>query len=324
MEISSPIKYGSLEWVRKIISEDFPNLRINNVEFISECFGNKVYLLNNKYLVRFAKDQLTSMASQVVAKYIKILREQHSISKIPSHLYERPISSKSQFFYSISEYFFGMEMSKDYFHTSNSKTRNAFLKEIGQFFSHLHSIDISTFQQLRHFNDWRHIYARQSLYQNIINQYFSGKEKEHFTAVLNWYCQFFLDDYSRKYLIHGDLTAQNIIVDAQSDQIVGFIDFDSLSLGRREIDLARVVQSFGIDILPALCEYAEIPLTLECRQLVEAFLVVECLNFFRSKMSKYAGSEEILRDAARKSLHSIYLGKYDISEFKTLVKKNNV
>ena len=313
-------KYNSIEWIIKILSEDIPELNIKKIEFMSECFGNKIYLINGHLLARFAKDQLTSLASQVTSKHLTLLRQEKHFKKIPQVIYSRPNQSKSQFFYTLSEYIVGTELSKQLFNSFSNKEKHHLLKEIGHFFYSLHKVDITAYDSLRHFNDWRHIYARQAQYQTIIESQFIGEERKYFLRALNWYCEFFMQDNSAKHLIHGDLTAEHILIGAEQNEISGFIDFDFLSLGRKEIDLARIVQSFGIEVLPSLSDYAEIDYTKECRQIIESFLITECLNFFRKNLDKYRGYEEVLQKAARQSLLSIFDGKYNISEFKSMIR----
>lgn len=227
-----------------IIKKSIPQLEINEVQKNNNGWDNDILIINNEIVFRFPKSEqlLTKVLDEM--QILDHLALKEPIIKIPKY---EPVYSDNRLIGVKYDFLNGQSLSEITDCQLNEKPENA--KLIGDFLTKLHSIDCSnmndtTLETIHTLYYWESLYT--SVKQEVfpfLNTYQQNEISEVFNSFINNYSTL---SY-KKTLIHGDLTASNIIYNKTLNRIEGIIDFTDAQFGDPAFDFAGLYWTFGPD-----------------------------------------------------------------------------
>jgi len=216
----------------KIIKDNFPDIQFSSTKLITKWWSNDVIILDNNIIFRFPKEEFTKNNFLKEIEILNILLKEIKNIEIPNYKY---ISKNKDFWwYNIIQW---IEFKKSYL--KNNQNQEKIAKQIWQFLTWLHSIDINKFNWLLEFDLNKH-YSFDSWYVNyIINQY---KEIEHkfstetFAKIIKFIQESINYEIKNPCLTHYDFQWKNIIISEDKNKINWIIDFSDMAIYDRAID----------------------------------------------------------------------------------------
>ncbi|WP_313800207.1 aminoglycoside phosphotransferase family protein [Cytobacillus sp.] len=227
-----------------IVKKSFPQLEINEVQINNKGWDNDILIINNEIVFRFPKSE------QLLTKVLNEMQILHHLAlkktsiKIPKY---EPVYSDSRLIGVKYPLINGESLSEVSDCLLNEKLENA--KLISDFLTKLHSIDCSnmnetTLETIHTPYYWERLYT--SVKHDVfpfLSTYQKNEISEVFISFINNYSNL---SY-QKTIIHGDLTASNIIYNKTLNRIEGIIDFTDAQFGDPAFDFAGLYWTFGPD-----------------------------------------------------------------------------
>lgn len=227
-----------------LVKKTFPHLEINEVQINNNGWDHDILIINNEIVFRFPKSEhlLTKVIDEM--QILDRLALKRPIIKIPKY---EPVYWNNKFIAVTYAFLKGQSLSDYIDFPINEDPENA--KLISDFLTKLHSIDISdmndtNLETIHILHYWEKLYA--SVKKNVfpfLNTYQQNEISEVFIPFINNYTTI----TDKKTLIHGDLTASNIIFNKTRNQIYGIIDFTDAQFGDPAFDFAGLYWTFGPD-----------------------------------------------------------------------------
>lgn len=221
-----------------------PDLLINSVQTNSNGWDNDILILNEKLVFRFPKSN--AVLSKIVdeGKILENLKGKKPLLLIPNYEYLYENRELRGVKYSFLE---GISLSELPVNNLRDNPFNA--QGIGDFLSKLHRIDIT---DLNHSNigTIHSLKYWESLHKKVVIKLFPfliSKQQKEINEVFNRFLNEFSSFTNEKTIIHGDLTASNIIYSQEKESINGIIDFTDAQIGDPAFDFAGLYWAFGMD-----------------------------------------------------------------------------
>ncbi|MFC4618875.1 phosphotransferase family protein [Camelliibacillus cellulosilyticus] len=219
-----------------------PNIHIQDVQSIDNGWDNDILVINQSIVFRFPKSD--KLLSKVVdeARLLECLTMKKPILKIPNYelVYDGHALKGVKYNFlrgkSLNEYPTDILMGDQ---------ENA--KGLGDFLSKLHSIDLSDLQQTNlatvHTLDyWEKLYAA---VQSEVFPHLDEREQDKMHKVFKRFIHEYPSLTYKKAVIHGDLSASNIIYNQSKGRVDGIIDFTDAQIGDPAFDFAGFYWSYG-------------------------------------------------------------------------------
>lgn len=228
-----------LYWIKR----NFPDLTIWKVDENHNGWDNKILIVNEQIVFRFPKS--TELLSKIKEerKILEILRSKNPLLSIPDYQSVYKEGKMIGVHYAFLE---GSSLNEVQVENLLDHPFNA--RSVADFLTKLHHIDklsvdcsLASVHSLKY---WEELYSEikikifpflSSEEQNMINEMFVSffKKYPHFQY--------------KKTIIHGDLTASNIIYSLQNNCISGVIDFTDFQIGDPAFDFAGLYWDFGLE-----------------------------------------------------------------------------
>lgn len=229
-----------LYWHEQIHSV-MPKLEILGYEIHQEGLVNDVVIVNNEWVIRFAKSAWGKELMESESYLMRFIQPQLSLP-IPEPVF----LNNRNFAYRLLE---GEPFLRNVWQKAQDAEKQKIADQLGSFLNELHYINVDNL-------DWSipHSFAPSSLetwleiHDRICTQIFPillphqiDWVEELFHPVLNE-PNFF--DFQAA-LIHGDLVPYHILCDREKPAITGIIDFGVAGLGDPAIDLGNLINYYG-------------------------------------------------------------------------------
>lgn len=216
----------------KKIQDNFPDIQFFSAKLITKWWSNDVIILDNNIIFRFPKEEFTKNNFSKEIKLLYILQTEIKNIQIPNYKY---ISKNNEFWwYNIIKW---IEFKKNYL--KNNQNQEKIVKQIWQFLTKLHSVDINKFDNLLDINVNNH-YSFDSWYINyIVNQYKEIENKfsnETFTKIIKFIQESVNYEIKNPCLTHYDFQWKNIIISDDKNKINWIIDFSDMAIYDPAID----------------------------------------------------------------------------------------
>lgn len=230
--------------IKTILTNRFPDLRIDSLVYFGEGETKKVFLVNKNIVFKIPKDDkdLKSFYKEKVA--LSLLKDKTDIP-VPELLY---YDDKVKNFPIIGQSLMqGKSLSENIFHTFSTQDKIAFFKDISTFIAQVHSItDMS-----------QDIYAQSAKgnieaidkYIESVNRVLSSQDKEFLSKITERYRKSVDANGLSLVFSHGDLQFQNILYNPQNNRITAVIDFGSACYADKLYDLRYFWNTLNKDLI---------------------------------------------------------------------------
>ncbi|MGD6878526.1 aminoglycoside phosphotransferase family protein [Bacillus infantis] len=228
----------------EFISGEYPDLKIIKYQANDKGWDNDIVIINESLVFRFPKSENVISKVEAEGKLLHLLKKKHPILQLPDYeyLYQNQMLKCVRYDY-LEGRMLG-DISTDSFKNNQENAR-----VLGDFLTKLHSIDPAEadtmdLETLHTFEYWESLYS--SVQQEIF-PYLKRMEKDLIDSIFRDFLDA-LPGYSiKKSIIHGDLTASNIIYSEKNGRISGIIDFTDAQLGDPAFDFAGIYWAYGED-----------------------------------------------------------------------------
>ena len=261
-----------------IIKSLFPHLEINKVQINNHGWDNDILIVNDEIVFRFPKTEqlLTNVLDEI--HILDLLAMKAPIIKIPKY---EPVFNDLKLIGVTYTFLKGRSLNEYADCNLIDNPQNA--KLIGDFLTKLHSIDRLALKETnlktKHtLNYWERLYtSMKSDVFPFLNGYQQNEINEVFIPFINNYSNI---SY-KKTLIHGDLTASNIIYNQTRNQIEGIIDFTDAQFGDQAFDFAGLYWSFGSDFT---------------KEVLSMYQHSECVESIFHRVSSFYGLQPVFHE----------------------------
>ena len=311
----------SIENIKNILTTDLPNLAIKEIKFLNEGFQNKLFLINNQIIARMSKciksSKLAEAGADTQKQYNNLKDLKSKLYLTPKELFRKPTTSNYPYFYYLYNYHEGEHLNYQLFYSYPKVKQEQILNKIYSFLDIMHKLEPSLKNpsnkttKLRTLNDWRPFRELESKLLFFSKQHLN---KNHYLQCVDLYKNFLqLPLNKNQSTLHGDLTSNNILINKNNDLI--FIDFDNVCTGEKEFDLFRIVQSFGLSVIPQAISSLRLTDSSNLMTKLRFYLMFECIKNFNpnNKTELSNTQQEKLQKLSHQSL--IYLFNNDFKNF---------
>jgi len=231
------------------IRATFPALRLSSVRLDPDGLVNTVVIVNDEWVCRFAKDEHGMQALAHEAQVLAMVRRHVDVA-VPAFEHQEPDFVAYRFIQ-------GRPLYRHDLQELNDREQDHLAEQLGTFLRQLHAIPQAELEQhaigrsdaQRTPEDWQRLYA--------------DVERELFPLLWrdqrDWVAHHFapvrtgrLDLGYRPVLIHGDLAQYHILVQAETMNLTGILDFGTAGLGDPAGDFAVVISMYGERFLQRL------------------------------------------------------------------------
>lgn len=273
-----------VETAQEDIERAFPDVRVKQIEYLSEGMGSTVFLVNGEFVFRFAKNEKADASIEKETKALPGIQKQISCS-VPA--FEYVGKQRNQLRVVGYRKIEGEELTKAELVSPEGEADPGLTKQLAELFRELHSMDTVTAEQwgLREQN-FRSLYkneledARDHVYPAAAHAYPSDaqKMKEHIERLFAGYLG---DDKNFEYkpaVLHGDLEAQHVMFDRQSRKITGIIDWGRMRIGDPDYDLFRPMSHYGNEFIDEFLKYYPHPDPERLRRKLDFFFRAQMVH----------------------------------------------
>ena len=211
------------------VRKEFPRLKFKNFKLITKGWDHDVLVLDDNFIVRFAKEKLDKNS---FAQEIKFLREFSKISNLKVPNYTLLSQDKSFGGYEMIK---GKELTPKMYQGLSLKKKQKVVQNLARFVSLLHNIPLKKAKQydFEKYKSWaKWLEDKQKWFRNE----FEKKVSKKLTAKQNKFIKNFIaSHYKSQYSVkptlgHFDLSHDHIIMN-KDGSISGIIDFGDLTIG---------------------------------------------------------------------------------------------
>ncbi|MFT8392160.1 MAG: aminoglycoside phosphotransferase family protein [Sporolactobacillus sp.] len=226
----------------QLAKRHWPDIIFKTIQFNNDGWDNTVLIINNAIVFRFpkSKDLMRRIADEVVI--LKQLALKKTILQLPRYT---PIYEEKRLIGVTYPFMKGQSLNRKTPPHFCERPENA--QAIADFLTKCHSITRSSLKEA-HLTTMHTLAYWQQLCASVRDEVFPLLAREQSAEMARIIYKFFQNYslYSRpKVLIHGDLSASNILYDDDVQQLSGIIDFTDAQYGDPAFDFAGLYWQFG-------------------------------------------------------------------------------
>lgn len=231
---------NNAETLRERVQGIMPDLEIEQFEINDEGLINDVVIVNEMYVFRFAKREYPSTLD-IEIRILDLIRPTVGVN-VPTPIYHDEDCV-------VYPFLNGEPLLLERIIASDESTRIRMSEDLGKFLFTLHTMDISqvakelpsTLAPVTH-ERWLDIYSRvkETVYPLLWQHQVRWAERLFNSMLTN--PRFF---EHKPALIHGDLRPYHILIDSQSCEITGVIDFGVAGIGDPASDIGTLINTYG-------------------------------------------------------------------------------
>lgn len=226
----------------KLARHSFPDLKIKEIQFKNNGWDNDILIINKQIVFRFPKNNKLLVQINDEIKILQQLALKKPLLQVPrySAVYEKNIFRAVTY-----SFLMGESLDESLLTNLSSNPDNAML--IGDFLTKLHSINLSVFKGTKLHTIHKLSYW-EMLYSSVKNKVFPLLNRDQQNEINEVFVTFLKRCSTltyKKVLIHGDLSASNMVFDKNNNRISGVIDFTDAQIGDPAFDFAGLYWNFG-------------------------------------------------------------------------------
>ena len=274
----------SVDVAREDIEKNFPDVKVERIEYLGEGMGNTAFLVNGEFIFRFAKNE---KADASIEKEIKALPEIQKRIDLPVPNFEYTGRQRNQFRVIGYKRVGGESLEKSDLVSPEGKVDEELTSQLATFFKQLHSIDVTTAKSWglpkRNFrsqyeNELQD--ARDRIYSLVEQTYPAEAEliKDYIEKLFAGYLDNRENFEYKPAVLHGDLEAEHIIFDQQSRKITGIIDWGGMRIGDPDYDLFRPYSHYGSEFIEEFLKHYPHPDPEHLRQKLDFFFRAQMIH----------------------------------------------
>jgi aminoglycoside 2''-phosphotransferase len=229
-----------LEKIRQVA----PGLALDRVEMNREGLINDVVIVNDETVFRFPK---TGWGQQSLAAEVRLLEAIRGFVQVPLPrpvLHDETVASH--------RLVRGEPLTRESLFRMAPGRRRSILNQLGRFLQDLHTIPASAIPQVsasdatRTDAGWRsfHDEVQEAVFP-LLYRHQRQSVRDLFEPVLSGRLEMNVEPV----LIHGDLAPYHILVDPNSPEITGVIDFGTAGMGDPAIDFSTLLVHYGAQVV---------------------------------------------------------------------------
>ncbi|MBZ5201892.1 aminoglycoside phosphotransferase family protein [Planomicrobium chinense] len=218
------------------IQTAMPHLNIQQLDEKKTGWDNDVIVVNNQLVFRFPKIEKVAERVEIETRLLHDLRKQTALNlKVPQPTLLN--DGKQQLICSCYDLIEGDAAigSREVLSEDNARL-------LGEFLTQLHGMPVPDYLPMRHTQlFWEKLYRD---IDQLIFPHFSTEER---LDIQSTFADFFAasSEANTRTVIHGDLTASNLLFDAENKRINGVIDFADAQIGDPAFDFAGIYWDYG-------------------------------------------------------------------------------
>ncbi|MGM0790097.1 MAG: aminoglycoside phosphotransferase family protein [Bacillota bacterium] len=226
----------------EFISDEYPDLKIKKFQANEKGWDNDIVIINESLVFRFPKFEDVILKVEAEGKLLHLLKKKHPILQLPDYeyLYQNQMLRCVRY-----DYLEGRMLGDISMDSFKNNQENARL--LGDFLTKLHSIDPAEADtmNLKTLHTLEYWEALHSSVREEILPYLKDREKDLINRIFRDFLEEFPGYSIKKSIIHGDLTAFNIIYSEKKGRISAVIDFTDAQLGDPAFDFAGIYWAYG-------------------------------------------------------------------------------
>ncbi|AGX02958.1 possible aminoglycoside phophotransferase [Bacillus sp. NRRL B-14911] len=226
----------------EFISDEYPDLKIKKFQANEKGWDNDIVIINESLVFRFPKSENVISKVEAEGKLLHLLKKKHPILQLPDYeyLYQNQMLRCVRY-----DYLEGRMLGDISMDSFKNNQENARL--LGDFLTKLHSIDPAEADtmNLKTLHTLEYWEALHSSVREEILPYLKDREKDLINRIFRDFLEEFPGYSIKKSIIHGDLTASNIIYSEKKGRISAVIDFTDAQLGDPAFDFAGIYWAYG-------------------------------------------------------------------------------
>ncbi|MCK6208374.1 MULTISPECIES: aminoglycoside phosphotransferase family protein [Bacillus] len=226
----------------EFISDEYPDLKIKKFQANEKGWDNDIVIINESLVFRFPKSENVISKVEAEGKLLHLLKKKHPILQLPDYeyLYQNQMLRCVRY-----DYLEGRMLGDISMDSFKNNKENARL--LGDFLTKLHSIDPAEADtmNLKTLHTLEYWEALHSSVREEILPYLKDREKDLINRIFRDFLEEFPGYSIKKSIIHGDLTASNIIYSEKKGRISAVIDFTDAQLGDPAFDFAGIYWAYG-------------------------------------------------------------------------------
>lgn len=244
--------FHNINYVKTKLEEYF-DISVCNVEPIGSGYDSKAYLVNNKFVFKFAKHKLACKDYKKEKRILDFLNENLRTNiKIPCVEYYTNTNEMAIMGYKIVN---GMFLSPKVYQTMKDSQKEKLIQDISAFFKELHCLQTNEIAEFASDNkagcleDWEIL--KSTVYELL--------EKKEIDFIEDMFSRMFCNDKifsGRKCLCHNDFSYNHILLD-KNYELTGVIDFGDACITDEYCDFLYLLEKcenaigrdFGLKIL---------------------------------------------------------------------------
>lgn len=229
-----------------LIQATMPDLALKQIDEMETGWDHDIVVINKEKVFRFPKTKEVVKRTKIESWLLHDLVQQKQLNlEVPNPVLV--FGNDSQLLYSWYELIKGKESGDP------GKTgTEANAKRLGEFLAVLHSLVLPEYLEKRHTRAYWELF-----YGEIQQEIFPHITMEEQLEIQDTFGSFFshFDEEQQATVIHGDLTASNILFDAKNGQIKGIIDFADAQIGDAAFDFAGIYWDYGAAFTKMVLRY---------------------------------------------------------------------
>lgn len=226
----------------EFISDEYPDIKIKKFQANEKGWDNDIVIINESLVFRFPKSEDVILKVEAEGKLLHLLKKKHPILQLPDYeyLYQNQMLKCVRY-----DYLEGRMLGDISMDSFKNNQENARL--LGDFLTKLHSIDPAEADtmNLKTLHTLEYWEALHSSVREEILPYLKDREKDLINRIFRDFLEEFPGYSIKKSIIHGDLTASNIIYSEKKGRISAVIDFTDAQLGDPAFDFAGIYWAYG-------------------------------------------------------------------------------
>ncbi|WP_433957127.1 aminoglycoside phosphotransferase family protein [Cytobacillus horneckiae] len=242
-----------------LLQEQIPDLKIESIAANQKGWDNDIFIVNDAHVFRLPKKPELTKTIEIEKRLLELLHAKNPKMLIPA--YEFLYNEKGERIGTSHRYIHGNNLTW----IDSSMDLKASAQLLGDFLTKLHQIEVGEarafgLKEIHNEQYWNNLY--QTLEKCVFP--FLSKKEQHLVSFIFEHADIHTEN---KTVIHGDLTAANMIYNDESKKITGIIDFTDAQISDPAFDFAGIYWDFGaaftMEVLKNYCGTAPTELILK-------------------------------------------------------------
>ena len=241
---------GHSSAIRDILSRDISELTVESVEFEGQGWNHRVYRVNRDFIFKFPKDK---DAEGDLAAEIRILAQiSRSLNiPVPQYMFVVENSELYEYLYGGHRAIEGTPLIRDVLLSLQPHCQFEIAEQLAIFLSILHGCQPrGELEGLIPIEDCRRGYASLlGAAQMHVFPKISDEECKILESMFSSYLENPTNFASELALLHGDLSAEHVFINLETQRLSGVIDFGNVCFGDPDYDFWHLSDDYGEDYL---------------------------------------------------------------------------